>query len=129
MVVPAIVLLTHPRQIIVLYLNLNDPVNVDVVTVAVSIMNIAAFGQILDGVQRTANGVLQGLQDTRVPMLLGTASYWGIGLTTSYLLGFHTSLAGAGVWTGSYIGLATAAVLFVWRFWRIISKKSLLLDH
>lgn len=123
MLVTAIALFIYPRQIIGLYLNLNDPANADVVTVAVSIMSIAAFGQILDGVQRTANGVLQGLQDTRIPMLLGTVSYWGIGLTTSYLLGFHTSWAGVGVWVGSYTGLAAAAIAFVWRFWRIMLKK------
>lgn len=125
MLVTAIALFTHPRQIIGLYLNLDDPINADVVVVAVSIMSIAAFGQILDGVQRTANGILQGLQDTRVPMLLGTVSYWGIGLTMSYFLGFHTSLGGMGVWIGSYTGLATAAIASIWRFWRIMKQKSL----
>ncbi|NJN91951.1 MAG: MATE family efflux transporter [Leptolyngbyaceae cyanobacterium SL_5_14] len=123
MLVTAIALFTLPRQIIGLYLNLDDPVNAEVVTVAVSIMSVAAFGQILDGVQRTANGILQGLQDTHIPMLLGTVSYWGVGLTTSYLLGFHTSLASVGVWVGSYTGLAVAAIAFVWRFWRIMLKK------
>jgi MATE family multidrug resistance protein len=123
MLVTAIALFIQPRQIIGLYLNLDNPINADVVTVAVSIMSVAAFGQILDGVQRTTNGILQGLQDTRIPMLLGTVSYWGIGLTTSYLLGFHTNLAGVGVWIGSYTGLAMAAITFVWRFWRITSKQ------
>lgn len=123
MLVTAIALFTHPEQIIGLYLNLDDPGNDNVLRVAVSIMSIAAFGQILDGVQRTANGILQGLQDTRVPMLLGTVSYWGIGLTTSYFLGFHTNLGGMGVWIGSYTGLATAAIAFVLRFWRITSKQ------
>ena len=123
MLVTAMALFTHPRQIIGLYLNLNAPENADVVTIAVSIMSIAAFGQILDGVQRTANGILQGLQDTRIPMLLGTVSYWGIGLTTSYLLGFHTILAGVGIWVGSYTGLAAAAIAFVWRFWVVLKRK------
>lgn len=122
MLITAIALFTHPRQIIGLYLDLNNPANADVLRIGVSIMTVAAFGQILDGVQRTANGILQGLQDTRIPMLLGSASYWGIGLTTSYLLGFHTNLAGTGVWIGSYTGLAAAAIAFLWRFWRIMSQ-------
>lgn len=123
MLVTAIALLTYPRQIIGLYLDLNDPANANVLRMGVSIMTVAAFGQVLDGIQRTANGVLQGLQDTRIPMLLGIFSYWGVGLTTSYLLGFHTSLAGTGVWIGSYVGITTAASAFTWRFWGIVSKK------
>jgi MATE family multidrug resistance protein len=116
MTVTAIALFTHPQQIIGLYLDLDNPVNADVLEVGVSILTVAAFGQILDGVQRTANGVLQGLQDTRIPMLLGIFAYWGVGLTTSYLLGFHTGLVGTGVWIGSYTGLAVAAIAFIWRF-------------
>lgn len=129
MVVTAIALFTHPRQIIGLYLDLNDPANADVLSIGVSIMTVAAFGQILDGVQRTANGVLQGLQDTRIPMLLGTLSYWGIGLTTSYLLGFHTNLAGTGVWIGSYTGLATAAIAFILRFRKIVLQQKSVYVH
>jgi MATE family multidrug resistance protein len=56
-------------------------------------------------------------------VLLGTFAYWGIGLTMSYLLGFQTSLAGVGVWIGGYIGLAAAAIAYLWRFWRIMLKK------
>jgi MATE family multidrug resistance protein len=126
MLVTAIALFTHPHQIIGLYLDLSDPANATVLNIAVSIMTVAAFGQILDGVQRTANGILQGLQDTRIPMLLGTAAYWGIGLTTSYVLGFHTSLGGTGVWIGSYTGLAAAAIAFLWRFWRMVSKPQVM---
>lgn len=75
MAIAAIALFTHPQQIIGLYLNLNDPANANVLSVGVSIMTVTAFGQISDGVQRTANGILQGLQDTRITMLLGTAFY------------------------------------------------------
>ena len=123
MLITAIALLAYPQTIIGLYLDRSDPANASVVSIGVAIMTVAALGQILDGVQRTANGVLQGLQDTRIPMLLGTVAYWGVGLTTSYVLGFHTNLGGVGVWIGSYTGLATAAIAFVWRFWRIVRKK------
>ena len=123
MVLMALALLTHPHQIIGLYLDLNDPANAEIVRIGVSMLTVAACGQILDGVQRTTNGALQGLQDTRIPMLLGTLAYWGVGLTTSYWLGFHTDLAGTGVWIGAYTGLGTAAIAFVWRFWRIVKSQ------
>ncbi|NJL39583.1 MAG: MATE family efflux transporter [Leptolyngbyaceae cyanobacterium RM2_2_4] len=122
MLITGIVLFAYPRQIIGLYLDLNDPANANALNISISLMRIAAFGLIFDGIQRTTNGVLQGLQDTRIPVLLGTAGYWGIGLTTSYLLGFHTPLAGMGVWIGTYVGLAAAAIAFLWRF-RLISQQ------
>lgn len=124
MVMTAIALLTHSQQIIGLFLDLDNPSNVKVLEIGISLMTVAAFGQILDGVQRTVNGVLQGLQDTHIPMLLGTVAYWGIGLTISYLLGFYTKLAGAGVWIGGYTGFAVAAIAFIWRFQRIVSKQT-----
>lgn len=126
MLVTGIVLFTYPRQIVGLYLNLNDPANAIALDISISIMKIAAFGLILDGLQRTAIGVLQGLQDTRIPVLLGTVAYWGIGLTTSYLLGFYTPLSGVGIWIGTYIGLAAAAIAYLWRFQKMMSKKKLL---
>lgn len=124
--IAGIVLFVYPRQIIGLYLDLNDSTNANALNISISLMRIAAFGLIFDGIQRTTNGVLQGLQDTRIPVLLGTVAYWGIGLTTSYLLGFHTSLAGLGVWIGAYVGLASAAIAYLWRFQRVmLEKKSL----
>ncbi|MGH1396087.1 MAG: MATE family efflux transporter, partial [Trichormus sp.] len=124
MLVSGIVLFTLPNQIIGLYLDVNNPANADALNISISLMKIAAFGLIIDGIQRTANGVLQGLQDTRIPMLLGTAAYWGIGLTMSYLLGFHTPLAGTGVWIGTYVGLAAAAIAYLLRFRRVMSKQA-----
>lgn len=125
MLVTGIFLLIFSRQIISLYLNLDDPVNAEAISVAVSILSIAALGQILDAVQRTLYGALIGLQDTGVPMLLGATSYLGVGLTTSHLLGFQQGLGGMGVWIGFYAGLAAAAIVFFWRFWRIMSRNAL----
>jgi len=116
MFVAGIVFIFFPKPIISLYLDVNDPANRDVLQVGVTLLTVAGFGQVVDGVQRTANGVLQGLQDTRVPMLFGVGAYWGVGLLSGYWLGFHTELAGAGIWLGSYLGLAAAAIAYIWRF-------------
>ncbi|QHV00966.1 MATE family efflux transporter [Synechocystis sp. CACIAM 05] len=123
MLTAGIALFVYPQQIIGLYLDLNDPANGEALDIGISIMKIAAFGLVLDGLQRTANGVLQGLQDTRIPMVLGTIAYWGIGLTASYLLGFYTPLSGAGVWIGTYIGLAAASIAYLWRFQKVMVKE------
>jgi MATE family multidrug resistance protein len=83
---------------------------------------VAGFGQVVDGVQRTANGILQGLQDTRIPMVLSLIAYWGVGLLAGYWLGFRTPLGGVGIWIGAYLGLAVAAIAYIWRF-RVLLRR------
>lgn len=101
-----------------LYLDLNDPANAETIRLSSILLRVAGCGQIVDGIQRVMNGVLQGLQDTRVPMVLGVIAYWGAGCTTGYWLGFHTNLGGIGIWAGSYVGLTVAAIAFTWRFYQ-----------
>ena len=86
-------------------------------------LTVAGFGQVVDGVQRTANGVLQGLQDTRVPMVLSLIAYWGVGMVSGYWLGFQTPLGGVGIWIGAYLGLATAAISYIWRFRMLLKTR------
>ncbi len=122
MTVMAIILLLFPRQIIGLYLNIDNPKNNSAIALATSMLSIAAISQILDGVQTTAAGALRGLQDTRVPMLLSFLAFWGIGLFSGYLLGFGLGFGGVGLWWGQLIGVAIAAGLFVWRFHKLMSS-------
>ncbi|AFY86868.1 MATE family efflux transporter [Chroococcidiopsis thermalis] len=125
MTLMAIAVLIFPQQIIGLFIDLRDPANANVLSIAAPMLFVAALGEIVDGVQRTANGVLQGLQDTRVPMLLGFLAYWGAGLTSGYLLGFPFGLGGVGLWIGQSIGLAIASIAFIWRFRKLSSRKQL----
>lgn len=116
MAIAAIALISWSRPLMGLYLDLNDPTNQAALELGTTLLVVAGLGQIVDGVQRTTNGVLQGLQDTRVPLALATVAFWVVGLSASYGLGFHTPLGGVGVWIGSYVGLGTAAIAFLWRF-------------
>jgi MATE family multidrug resistance protein len=52
-------------------------------------------------------------------MLLSLPTFWGVGLTTGYFLGFHLGLGGVGLWIGQSIGVAIAAGVFVWRFYKL----------
>lgn len=112
-----------PEPLIGLYLDVNNPANANVLQVGIAMLVVAGFGQVVDGVQRTANGILQGMQDTRVPMVLSLIAYWGIGLLSGYWLGFHTPLAGIGIWIGAYLGLAIAAIAYIWRFSTLLKAK------
>ena len=116
MFVAAILFWTLPRQIVGLYLDLDDPSNAEVIALATSLLAVAAVFQIFDGVQVSAGGALRGLKDTRRPMLIGFLSYWVVGLTTGYVIGFRMSGGPVGLWWGLVIGLAVAAILLSVRF-------------
>jgi MATE family multidrug resistance protein len=129
MVLMAITLITLSRQIIGLYLDVNDQANASIVAIALPMFIVLGVQQIFDGVQRTAYGALQGFQDTRVPMLLGFLAFWGAGLLSSYMLGFYFGLGGVGLLIGEVIGIATAAGFFIGRFRKLISNYTTLLNH
>lgn len=123
MALTAIGLLLFRQQIIGIYLDMNDPEAVSVISLAVPMLMIAALAQFLDGVQRVAMGALYGLQDTRTPMILSVVTFWGIGLTSGYILGFPMGFGGLGLWIGQSIGVAVAGVIFLWRFRGLTSLK------
>jgi Na+-driven multidrug efflux pump len=50
--------------------------------------SIAALFQLFDSAQAVGAGLLRGLKDTRVPMLLAIVSYWVVGFPLAYILGF-----------------------------------------
>ncbi|KST65233.1 MATE family efflux transporter [Mastigocoleus testarum] len=121
-----VMLFTYPEQIIGLYVDVNNPENANIVKIATSILTVAAFVQVFDGVQKTTMGALYGLQDTRIPMLLNIAVFWGIGLTTGYLLGFQFGLGGVGLWIGQSIGVTVASGVFMWRFRKLTGSFGLI---
>ncbi|MBE9102173.1 MATE family efflux transporter [Vacuolonema iberomarrocanum] len=124
MAITAIALLLFRQPIIGIYLDVNDPAAAGVMQLAIPMLIIAAFAQFLDGVQRVAMGSLYGLQDIRTPMVLSVVTFWGIGLTSGYVLGFLMHLGGIGLWLGQSIGVAFAGVIFLWRFHSLTLPKN-----
>ena len=80
--------------------------NDDILAIGVVLLALAALFQLVDGGQVVALGLLRGVQDTRVPMVLAAVSYWAIGIPCSYILGFVVGWEGAGIWLGLVVGLA-----------------------
>jgi multidrug resistance protein, MATE family len=77
---------------------------------------------IADGIQTVVAGLLRGMNDTRVPLLFATVSYWLIGFTCASVLGFRTPLGAAGVWIGLSCGTGVYAVLLILRF-RLLASR------
>jgi multidrug resistance protein, MATE family len=122
MSIMAVVLLAFPKTLISIYLNLNNPENKNIIPIAISLFNIVALSQIVNGIQTNAAGALRGLQDTVKQMLLSIAGFWGIGLFSGYLLAFNTELGGKGLYIGQFLGIVVATSLYIWRFYQLTSK-------
>ncbi|MBZ4690342.1 MAG: efflux family protein [Cereibacter sp.] len=114
--------LTLPGPIVALFLDRANPDSAAIIAFGSVLLALAALFQIADALQVMALGLLRGLRDTRVPMLLATISYWLIGIPASYILAFPLGLGGAGLWMGLVIGLTVAAALLMTRFWRRAPK-------
>jgi len=56
-----------------------------------------------------SNGVLRGLKDTRVPMLVTVVAYWCVGLPLGAWFGLGQGRGAPGLWLGLILGLAVAA--------------------
>jgi MATE family multidrug resistance protein len=95
-----------------------------VARLAAALLGIAAVFQIFDGAQATVAGALRGLKDTRVPMLIAAASYWGLGLSVGAGLGLGLGWGAPGLWWGLTLGLAAAAVGMGLRFARLTRPAS-----
>lgn len=112
-----VVFLTLPEPIMSLFMEADNPHRAQILAIGVGLLAISALFQLVDGAQAIALGLLRGVQDTKMPMVMAVFSYWGIGIPSSYLLGFVFGLGGIGVWLGLVVGLACAGVFLMWRFW------------
>jgi MATE family multidrug resistance protein len=121
MAASALMMLSIPRVLIGAFLDLRDPANLVVVTLAVKLLACAALFQVADGGQAVAAGMLRGLHDTRVPMLLAAVGYWVLGVPFGALLAFVFGLGGVGVWLGMATGLTIVAGLLT-RRWVKLSR-------
>jgi MATE family multidrug resistance protein len=96
--------------------------DMNVIEIATTLLVIAAFFQLSDGVQVVGLGVLRGMKDVKIPTLITLIAYWGIGLPMSYIFAFKLNLGVQGVWYGLSLGLTLAAIFLFGRF-NYISKR------
>ena len=112
-----VLFLTLPEFLIGLFVDPLDPERPAILAVGASLLAVAALFQFVDSGQVMALGMLRGVQDTRVPMIIAVVSYWLVGLPASYVLGFAFRMEGVGIWLGLTIGLAWACLAMQFRFW------------
>ncbi|MGH1355532.1 MAG: MATE family efflux transporter [Thalassovita sp.] len=112
-----VIFLTVPEILMGAFISPDDPDRAPVIALGVPLLAAAAVFQLADAAQVLALGLLRGVQDTRVPMVIAAVSYWVIGVPISYGLGFALDWQGPGVWIGLTVGLFIASALLMGRFW------------
>jgi multidrug resistance protein, MATE family len=106
----------------IMFLGGDEPANAATAQLAGTLLLVGATFFVTDAVQGIAAGALRGLNDTRVPMLFAAISFWLVGYTSAYLLAFSAGFGAVGIWIGFSLGVATFAVLLVWRFNRLTAS-------
>lgn len=105
--------------------------NPQVVSLAGSLMLLAALYQLSDSIQVVAAAALRGYKDTRSAFYITLFSYWPIGLGLGYILAYTDwivpKLGAYGFWIGFIVGLTLAALLFAVRL-NYIQKNHIMPD-
>lgn len=123
--VVALLFFFFPEFFLRLDMNVNDPANASLVHDASKLLSISAVLLIFDNFRIIGFGALRGLKDTRFPMFASLISFWIVGLTAAYFLGFVLNYDGKGIWWGMTIGIATGALIVMLRLQKLLSSIDL----
>lgn len=94
----------------------------EVIQIATSLLVVAGFFQISDGVQVVGLGALRGMADVKIPTIITFMAYWIFALPMGYILGFYLDLGVVGIWIGLLSGLSVAGILLFLRFNHLTKK-------
>ncbi|MCJ8519307.1 MATE family multidrug resistance protein [Pseudorhizobium tarimense] len=112
-----------PRELGGLFLDTRRADAQAVLDYAISLIVIAGVFQMADGLQAVGAGLLRGLKDTKIPMMLALVAYWPIGFACAWIFAFPLGYGGPGVWFGFVTGLGAAALLLCGRFYRLVRQR------
>jgi MATE family multidrug resistance protein len=89
-----------------------------IIDIGVSLLAIAAAFQLFDGTQAVVTGILRGIGETRMPMIINVIGHWLFGLPVGYALCFRFGWGVVGLWVGLSIGLIFTATVLTGVWWR-----------
>jgi MATE family multidrug resistance protein len=106
-----IALWTVPRWIVRLFIS-----DENVIAAGITLLRIAAFFELFDGLQVVATGALRGIGDTRSPMIAHFVGYWVVGMPVVYVLCFPLGWGAPGIWVAlnAALILIGASLVMVW---------------
>jgi len=106
-----------PGALMSIFVDPADPLRDAIIAAGVTLLAIAALFQLVDAAQVMTIGLLRGVQDTTVPLIIAIVSYWVLGIPAGWLLAFPAGMGAPGIWLGMVVGLGAAAVALSVRFW------------
>ncbi len=113
----AILFLILRNDLPLLYTN-----DTNVIILASQLIITAAIFQIFDGLQVVMISILRGFGDVRHAMWYAFIAYIIINIPIGYYLSFVLKYGVVGLWIGIITGLASASMLFYWRFRTIFAE-------
>lgn len=115
-----IVYWVFPNTLIGFYLDINDPSLSEMLSLARTILYIAAFTQLFDAGRNIAAGLLRGYGDTKSSMWTSLISCWIIGLPLAILFAFVLHFDAVGLRLGIMFGILFGCIHLMSRLNKII---------
>jgi multidrug resistance protein, MATE family len=117
MLVPTAAFLSIPGLIARLYSE-----ETAVTTLAISLLFYAGLFQLTDAAQATGVSLLRSLNDVMIPSMISLLAFWVIGIPIGYWLAVYQGWNAQGMWMGYLIAIAIQAILFLRRFYGLVSR-------
>lgn len=87
-----------------------------------SFLSYAVFFAAIDALGTPLQGILRAYKDVQIISTIALISYWGVGISLSYLLTMIIPMGPYGVWIGLLSSVAVASLLYTIRTWYIQHK-------
>ncbi len=103
-------------------LYINKIKDLEMYTIASSLILYAALFQIPDGIQSALQGLLRGVQDVKIPMWMSGLVHVTFTLAGGYFLAFVFNYGVYGMWMGFILGLTVLALVLYFRMKYMFKK-------
>ena len=124
----ATVIWLFPETLVGIFLDTKDPDSLTVLRLSNELSFYAGMFLLLEGVLLVMANAVRGMRDTRAPLWISMAGYWGIGMTTGMILCFPLGYGASGLWSGMVLGVLLADILMYWRFTNRITNARAVLN-
>jgi len=90
--------------------NFFDEENIKIATLAITLLGLLAMTQPFECIATVSNGLLRGMKDTKIPMIISVSAFWGFGVGGGWTIAFYYGFEATGIWIG--LLMASAAYCF-----------------
>lgn len=95
----------------------DPPLSAATLYLTTTLLTLMAVGQPINNLSFVGNGILRGINDTKMPMYISVISFWGTGFAGGWILAMLFHYDGLGIWLGLVFGEIFYAVLITLRLY------------